>query len=122
MQKIAASCLALSLAACSTGPPSVAAPGPNVVLVGVVVSSQEVSSFIGDREMRWYSHVVAPSEDPGARVTVLTGQSDCPAVGDAATVYRLSLRARGPEPIGLRHGQSAELVSDWVIASCQPIG
>lgn len=122
MRKLASLGPAAFAVACAGGPGPPASVGPGSILLGRVVATQEVSSFIGDVEVIWYSHVVEPIDAPGTRLIVLADTNACPVPGDSDAIYRMSFRERR-ESVGIRRGQGqdASLVSNLVISSCVPI-
>ena len=122
-------CLALIglVAACAAEPNRPASIHPGSVLIGRVVGSEEVHSFIGDVEVVWYSHAIEPSNAVGARVVVLSDVDNCPALGNNTTLYRLSLRQRvDREQVRFRQDRDQNFMrlwmSDLVISSCAPVG
>ncbi len=88
-----------------------------------LVKSQEISSFVGDVEVIWYSHIVAPIAAPGSYLTILSQTDDCPLPGAAGRAYKLFLRWRLPrEPILMRGDRlNSAWASDRVVWTCIPL-
>jgi hypothetical protein len=124
MGRLASLALIALVAACATESNRPASIRPGSVLIGRVVGSEEVHSFIGDVEVVWYSHAIEPRDGAGTRLVVLSTGDDCPALGNNTTLYRMSLRQRsGTEVVRFRQDRDRDFMNRWmsdlVISSCE---
>jgi hypothetical protein len=121
VRKVAASCLAAFVTACSSIHTWPAFVGPGATLSARVVASREVTFFIGDEALSGQVYVLEPTIARRSRLMVFVGSEDCQAARDDGRTYRMHL-SRGQIAYGLSSDrEDRKWTPSLVISSCVPI-
>ena len=120
MRNVAASFFAAFVAACSGEDARPASARADTILVGRVVASRNVVTFVGDLAYDSHAHAVAPRESPSSRVIVVTSRTDCPIAGNSAKLDRMTIRET-QIAFGVTSEEDRRWFTNLQVLSCTPL-
>lgn len=117
MRKVAVSCLAAVAVACSSEQVRPPSAGAETVLVGRVVASREIVTFVGDLAYDSYAHAVVPRDSPRSRLIVVSAQEDCPAPGNSDQLYQMTVQETEIK-FGITSQEDQRWLTKFQVISC----